>query len=156
MQRTINRKFRNKCLKDNKLITTHRKPHFGDDCYEGLSERLKDSYFLFLDCDCENKDSLLNKKSNLLGKPFEENIWEQKIEEWIKSSNHEEYYYKMDSIEVDSYLNERKLECEEYGLRLGQSIINKLGNNTPYPNIEIFNSKDENKIIEWFLVTHVK
>jgi hypothetical protein len=84
--------------------------------------------------------------------------WKELLEEYMWNNQYEDYNpHVMNQEEAQAFLNvclNTMREIPTY--RLGQAIINELGDKTPTPNPEIFNSENEGKVYEWFYSNCVK
>lgn len=93
--------------------------------------------------------------SFMLKTAFHTDTWTEDLEEWTKDNQYVDYNpFLMNQEDASKFL----FSCyqDKPTLRLGQAIINRLGDKTPTPNIDIFNSVDEDYVLAWFYKNCVK
>lgn len=99
------------------------------------------------------------QSSVLVGHAKDHDNWKSLLEEWADENRFLDFQpNKYDAVGAGVFLNEcRRIisENKSAGLRLGQVIMNELGENTPTPNPDIFYSLDESKVLQWFYDQHV-
>jgi hypothetical protein len=94
-------------------------------------------------------------KSMLLSPAFKEDEWLFTLEAWAKEQNYQGYIPNKLSAEEARVMIEKCRDLKRTSSRLGQALLYTLGDDSPTPNPDIYHSRDENKVLEWFYENHV-
>jgi hypothetical protein len=140
-QLSQNRFFRHKYFKSIVIKSTMRKSDYSDNNF----------YHLYIDLiEGDRIVGMDGNKSFMLATARHQDNWTQMLEEWATLNQYEDYNpHRMSQEEATEFILDCRKELPQ-GSRLGQSIINNLDDETPTPNIEIFNSTDESHVLDWF------
>ena len=146
MSHYCNRYFKHKFFKNNVVVANMEKDEQG----------LHHLYVSLVEGD-EIK-GMSGTKRFMLSTTFHQDNWKEQTEEFMKNNQYEEFNpHAMTQEEAQSLLEvcfEKMREVPDY--RLGQAIINELGEKTPTPNPQIFYEKDEAVVYDWFYSNCVK
>ncbi len=81
--------------------------------------------------------------------------WTSLLEDWAHQNMYEDYQpHLMSQSDAAAFLAKCRA-MKTHGIRLGQAMINALGDKTPTPNIAIFSTHDEQEAIDWLYSHHV-
>lgn len=93
--------------------------------------------------------------SFMLATSLRQDEWTTLLEEWATQNMYEDYQpHQMSQAEAVTFIAKCRA-MKSSGVRLGQAMINELGDKTPTPNIAIFNTHDEQDAIHWLYTNHV-
>lgn len=91
----------------------------------------------------------------MLATSLRQDEWTTLLEEWTTQNLYEDHQpHLMSQVEVIEFLAKCR-SMKAHGVRLGQAIINELGDKTPTPNIAIFSTNDDQVAIDWLYTNHV-
>jgi hypothetical protein len=145
MELTLNRYFKHKFRTDN-VITSFMRKDEGTQMYN-LYIRLVNG---------KEIKGMSGSTEFMLSTGLRQDDWGKKLDEWTKDNQYIDYSpNKVHQSEAASMVIKVRKAMDEHGLRLGQGLINELGEKTPTPNPNIFNSNDENEVLVWFYDKHV-
>lgn len=111
-----------------------------------------ESYHLYLDLiEGERFIGMDGSNSFMLATCRHENNWTDMLDEWVKNNQYIDYNpFLLEHNDAAKLLSTCREDNMKQGQRLGQAIICQLGDKTPTPNINIWNSEDEDDILSWF------
>lgn len=93
--------------------------------------------------------------SFMLSTSLHQDQWTTLLEAWAVENQYEDYQpHVFSQAEAAAFLAQCRA-MKAHGLRLGQAIINALGEKTPTPNIAIFGTTNEQQAVDWFYTNHV-
>lgn len=146
MQLSINRYFKHK--------------HFNNVIKSTMKKGLDGSYHLYINLVHPKDGEIVGMSESqefMIATSLQQDDWKTILEKWASENQYLDYQPKrFTCYEAQQFLNNcRQQMVETSGYRLGQAIINNLGENTPTPNIDIFTSNDEMKVLDWFYKNHV-
>lgn len=120
-----------------------------------IEKNESDQYCLYIEL--EQGDGIIGASGTKqscyqLSSPEYMDNWKESLERFVSENNYEDFNpFKMEAQDAANFIQKCRGMMQQYqGLRLGQTIINELGEKTPTPNIKIFNSLDENEVLTWF------
>lgn len=147
-QLSVNRYFRHKFFKNCVIKTI---------LEQGIAESEKSpQYHLYVVLvSGDDMIGMSGQTQFMLSTCLRQDTWTETLEEWAHNNMYEDYYpHQMSHSDAGLFLAKCQ-SMKTQGLRLGQSMINELGDKTPTPNIEIFNTQDDQKAIDWLYQHHV-
>jgi len=150
MQLTHNRHFKHKFHKRGIIKTVVRKS----------DNSSNPGHHLYIECDEDAEIiGMSGQKSFMLCTSLQHDKWEENLLAWAKINMYEAFTPQENRLSVSEALDMLKQARSQTKpsnhCLLGQALINLLGDKTPTPNSEIFNTLNENKVLAWFYDQHV-
>lgn len=147
-QLSVNRFFRHKFFKKCVIRTVMRKSD-----NEGDNSPYRHLYVELVSGD--DMIGMSGQTSFMLATALRQDEWTTILDEWAAQNMYEDYRpYQMTQPEASAFITKCRA-MKSLGVRLGQAFINELGDNTPTPNIAIFNTTNEAEALEWLYTNHV-
>tara|TARA_B100002019_G_C21273479_1_gene603790 strand:+ start:2182 stop:2634 length:453 start_codon:yes stop_codon:yes gene_type:complete len=144
---STDRYFKHKFFNENIIKSSMRK---GEDGF----------YHLYIDLVSKEQEHIIGMSTSttfMLATSLQQDNWKEMLENWCEENQYVDYQpFKMDQNEFYSFLDSVMKEVRENeGYRLGQAIINRLGDKTPTPNPSIFYCEDNEIVTKWFIENYL-